>query len=67
MVLGLAKPESVLKVYDFIEQNTEPKSESSPFPTDITGVYFINDLHPGKDCVIVGTMGGTTHVYEIKS
>ena len=66
-MLGLVKPETNLKIYDFIEQNQDPKSESAAFATDITGVHFVNDLHPGKDVVIVGTMGGTTHVYDHKA
>ena len=66
LLVGFRDPSSLLKIYDFEEKNQFSKVQSQPFPTDITGMYFVSNVLNGKDVVIVGTMGGTIHVWDLR-
>ena len=62
---GFVKPESVLRIYDFIDTNQCSLAESVPFPKAIVGVCFIPNILPGgKDLVVIGTQGGTIHLWD---
>ena len=57
--IAVAEQHQLLSHYSFDEEQIGP-SEQTSFSTDVSGLKFI----PEKGILVVGTMGGTIHIYD---
>jgi hypothetical protein len=65
VLAGFNKPDDKLQIFDFEESNGA-HTTSGVFNTPISGLLHINGVS-NRDIVVVGTMGGTIHLWDTKT
>ena len=65
VALAYAQPEPFLQVYSFEDEDKTHLAQSTVFNTAITGLLCLGTI-ANKDLIVVGTMGGTIHLWDKK-
>jgi hypothetical protein len=63
--VAISNPDSFLRLYDFAESSDSSNTDSSYFPKNICGLASISNLNgKHKNVIVVGTLGGTIHIWD---